>query len=89
MNSDELKTELLKEFGGNNPNDLLNIIGEDTNDEAEPIFLNPSQYIDLPTIENFINENRQRFTIFSVNIECINTKFAELQVLLKYMKEKY
>ncbi len=88
MNSDELKKELLKEFGGSNPNDLLKVIG-DINDDSEPQFLSPSNYQDLDTIEPFIAENRQNFTVFSVNIECINTKFSELQILLKYLKEKY
>ena len=94
--SNESNNEILKEFGGLNPNSLLEILNQsqdqDQNqnaedDENDPKILKSSNYTDLDSIDAFVKKNRNSFTIFSVNIECLSSKFNELVNLIKYLKE--
>ena len=84
--------EILNEFGGLSPNNLLEIMNQsqdqvEDDDDNDPKILKSSNYIDLDTIDSFVKNNRNCFTIFSVNIECLNSKFNELVNLIKYLKE--
>ena len=84
--------EILNEFGGLSPNNLLEIMNQsqdqvEDDDDNDPKILKSSNYIDLDTIDYFVKNNRNCFSIFSVNIECLNSKFNELVNLIKYLKE--
>ena len=79
----------MREFGGTETNDLLEVVKENTLEDYEPQFMNPSIYIDLDTIENYIKQNKNTFSIFSVNIQSLNAKFNELTVLVEYLREKF
>jgi len=88
MNNLTKNCDILNEFGGHEYNSLLKIIDNDT-EEGEPQILQDSIYTDLDTIHTYIVENRGKFTIFSTNIECLNTKFNELVTLIKYLKDNH
>ena len=82
--------ELLKEFGGIEKNDLLEMTNDNiADDEDSPNILTPSSYVDLTTIEKYINLNRNGFSILSMNIQSINSKFEELLTTIKFFDEKY
>lgn len=88
MNGTDLDSELLQEFGGVSKNNLLNILNEqDVTDEIATH--SPAKYVDLDTIETFIKNNKNSFSIFSVNIQSLNAKFGELTSLIKFLDEKY
>ena len=89
MDGHNIEEELLQEFGGTSPNNLLEIVKENTVEDEEPMLLQSSTYLDLDTIETFINANRNNFTIFSVNIQSLNAKFTELTILIKYLNERF
>ena len=89
MDNTNLKENLLAKFGGMENNDLLSILNDspDDNEDNEPKILNTSSYIDMESISEFIKLNKDHFSIISVNIECINTKFEELLATLNFLKE--
>ena len=64
MEGHNLTDELLREFGGTETNDLLEVVKENTLEDYEPQFMNPSIYIDLDTIENDTKQKKNTFSIF-------------------------
>jgi exonuclease III len=87
MDNTNLKECLLAEFGGVEENDLMVLTNTNELDENEPRFLQASSYIDMDTILEYVNTNKNNFSIMSVNIECINTKFEELLTTIAFLKE--
>ena len=90
MNVHENNSEMLSEFGGIHTNDLRNILQQEdssTIKENEPQILHATNYIDLNTINRFIEKNKDGFTVFSANIECLKTKFDQLVAVIKYLRE--
>ena len=71
-------TELLGQYGGLNQNSLLNQIEGTGNEDNEPTLIQPSRYIDLSNIDDFIKNNRNSFTVLSLNTQSISAKFDEL-----------
>ena len=89
MNGELLETELLQQFGGVSANNLLEILKETDVEEQEINILGPSKYVDLDSITSFIKNNKDNFTIFSVNIQSLNAKFEELSTMIKYFRENF
>ena len=85
MDGDNLESELLQEFGGSAVNNFVELLKENSLTEQEPSILSKTTYLDLDSLENFARNNRDSFSIFSVNIQSINAKFSELTILLKYI----
>ena len=80
-------TELLGQYGGLNQNSLLNQIEGTENEDNEPTLIQPSRYIDLSNIDDFIKNNRNSFTVLSLNTQSISAKFDELIIFLHTLHE--
>ena len=87
MDNSSLKECLLTEFGGVEKNDLMVLTNNIELDENEPRFLHASSYIDMESIHEYIKNNKNNFSIMSVNIECIHSKFEELLTVITFLKE--
>ena len=48
-----------------------------------------SSYYDLSTYFNVCNQNSNKFSILSTNIESVNAKFCELTAFIHMLNEKY
>jgi hypothetical protein len=75
MDNTQLETELLSEMGGHTKNNLNQILGNDQIENDDPHFLSESTYVNIASLENYIKANRNGFTVFSVNIQSINSKY--------------
>ena len=80
-------TELLGQYGGLNQNSLLNQIEGTENEDNEPTLIQPSRYIDLSNIDDFIKNNRNSFTVLSLNVQSISAKFDELVIFLHILQK--
>ena len=73
--------DFLEQYEGTDVNNLINTLRlNDDNNEIATLKYSP--YMDLNTIKKHLHENENLFTVFSLNAECINAKFAELHVLI-------
>ena len=88
MASPDLITDVLSDIGGvakNNLNDVLRNF-EDSIDEVKTFDQSP--YISLECMDDFISQNKNKFTVFSVNIQGLNAKFDKLLTLLAELRDK-
>ena len=65
-------TELLNQYGGLTQNSLLDQIEGTENEDNEPSLIQPSRYIDLSNIDGFIINNKNSFTVLSLNAQSIS-----------------
>ena len=73
--------DFLEQYGGTDVNNLINTLrSNDDNNEISTLKYSPYMY--LNTIKKHPHENENLFTVFSLNAQCINEKFAELHVLI-------
>ena len=89
MDNTQLESELLSEMGGQARNNLNQILGNDQLENDDIHFLTESTYVDIDSLENYIKANRDGFTVFSVNIQSINSKYDELVTLVEHFAESY
>ena len=80
-------TELLNQYGGLTQNSLLDQIEGTENEDNEPSLIQPSRYIDLSNIDDFIKNNKNSFTVLSLNAQSISAKFDELVIFLHTLQE--
>ena len=73
--------DFLEQYGGTDVNNIINTLRiNDDNNEISTLKYSP--YMDLNTIKKHLHENKNLFTVFSLNAQCINAKFAEIHVLI-------
>ena len=46
-----------------------------------------SPYIDLSSITDYLQRNKSVFTVFSLNIQSINSKFSQIQVIISQLND--
>ena len=44
-------------------------------------------YIDLSSITDYLQRNKSVFTVFSLNIQSINSKFSQIQVIISQLND--
>ena len=82
MGCEILVHNVLKHFGGiskNNLNELLHNV--DDLDNALSI-ASDSPYVDTSNLINFITPFSQNFSVLGLNVQCLNSKFDQLKILL-------
>ena len=91
---EELTLKMLEMFGGTIPNslkDLLNIgseNGNDDDDEISTFFIN-SPYYDLDSLNKFCKKNQENCSMFSLNVQSINSKISSLKGILQGISDKF
>ncbi len=86
---DQTAKELLDQHGGYEKNDLINVINEENLEESEPQLMEPSKYFDTSNIIEYINENKNSFTVFSLNTQSVNAKIEEIKILFEHLRDTY
>jgi len=86
---ESMTDEMLGMFGGTSTNSLDEIMHKsDDGDDDYSYLYQSSSYYDLATIKEFCERNRSNFSVFSLNIQSINTKIDKLKCVLKYLYEE-
>ena len=82
----ELKTEdILSQYGGSATNCLGTIfsnIEEDETIDSSPICQH-SVYLDSSSVECFLKTNRDRFSIFSMNVDSLHKKHPHISIFVE------
>ena len=81
----KLDRKFLSNVGGVEKNSLLNQIDpypEEYEENEEPVIIDHSSYHELDDIISVMKKNKNQFSIFSTNIESINSKIDELKILV-------
>ena len=50
-----------------------------SNDDNDIAALKFSPYMDLNTVKSYLQYNRNNFTVFTLNVQSLNSKFSEIQ----------
>ena len=90
MHTTLLDEDILKNIGGVENNSFVKIIDADIDedDDMNQIqVMHHSSYYDFENLKSTLNNYKNKFSIFSTNIQSINAKFNELQIFVKRLKE--
>ena len=71
---------VLYPYGGTQANNLINILR--SNDDNDISTLKFSPYMDLHTVKSYLQNNRNNFTVFTLNVQSLNSKFSVIQSLI-------
>ncbi len=85
----KLDREFLGNLGGIEKNSLLNKINpypEENEEYEEPVIINHSSYYEHEDIINVLKKHKKQFSIFSTNIESINSKIDELRIFVELLR---
>ena len=72
--------DVLNPYGGAQVNNLINILR--SNDDNDIATLKFSPYMDLNTVKSYLQNNRNNFTVFTLNVQSLNSKISEIQSLI-------
>ena len=72
--------DVLYPYGGTQVNNLINILR--SNDDNDIATLKFSPYMDLNSVKSYLQNNRNNFTVFTLNVQSLNSKFSEIQSLI-------
>ena len=72
--------DVLNPYGGIQVNNLINILR--SNDDNDIATLKFSPYMDLNTVKSHLQNNRNNFTVFTLNVQSLNSNFSEIQSLI-------
>jgi hypothetical protein len=81
---------ILKNIGGVENNSFVKIIDADIdeNDDMNQVrVIHHSSYYDFENLKSTLNKHKNKFSIFSTNIQSINAKFNELQVFIERLRQ--
>ena len=88
-----ISEDILSPYGGIEQNDLTMQLqkGDDADnlDMNENFFQNISNYFSTDDFGHFIEANKNKFTCYTVNIECIGTKFNELVCFIHMLENEH
>ena len=84
-----LEETILRNYGGVDINSLQNKIDFQLDDETDntPNFTISSPYFDMDEMMHFIEINRNKFKILSLNCQSLNAKFDEFKIFLNKFHE--
>ncbi len=73
-----------------NSNSFVQILDSDEDDLNQPQINHHSSYYDIDKLTSTVNRNKNKFSIFSTNIQSIHAKIDELRIFVKSLnKIKY
>ena len=86
MDNKSIADEILHAFGGCIENDLAHIV-ESEEEEVEINVIHHSPYYSLETVPQVLKSSDNTFTILSLNVQSINAKFSQLEILLAQLSD--
>ena len=72
--------DVLYTYGGTQVNNLINILR--SNDDNDIATLKFPPYMDLNSVKSYLQNNRNNFTVFTLNVQSLNSQFSEIQSLI-------
>ena len=72
--------DVLYPYGGTQVNNLINILR--SNDDNDIATLKFSPYMDRNSVKSYLQNNRNNFTVFTLNVQSLNSTFSEIQSLI-------
>ena len=84
----KLDRQILNNVGGVDKNSLLKQIDpypEEYEENEEPVIIDHSSYHDLEDLISVLQKHKNQFSIFSTNIESINSKIDELKIFVEIL----
>ena len=85
---DTLTDSILSRVGGLQKNDLNELASDTEYTSERNNLLSESPYYEVNNINTVINSDRHLFSILSLNIQSIRSKFDQFSSLLETLKEK-
>ena len=79
--------EILSNIGDQSKNNLNEILRDFTDTDFEIRTLGESPYIDIDSIAKHLQPHDKKFSLMSINIQSINSKFDKLSTLVQYLNE--
>ena len=85
-----LDENILEFCGGLRNNSLKNVldISDDVGINAETNMIKHSSYYDTDNFVNLLKSKKTSFILLSTNIESINSKFSELEIFIKELRDQ-
>ncbi len=84
-----LNNEFFQHISGINNNSFIRVLDTDVDDNNElnsPQTISHSSYYDSKNISTTLQTCKNKFTIFSTNIQSINAKIDELRLFIEHLK---
>lgn len=81
-NNNSLEDRILDNFGGAIENDLIHTIGIADEQLDELNTMTRSSYIDTADLKDALASTKDKFTVFSLNVQSINSKFKLIYPLM-------
>ena len=88
MENTSLDEQILQHKGGIAINSLTKVMQIDEDQENQPRLIKHSPYHEIKTMTNLVSNSKNSFSILTMNIQCIRTKFQELKIFLQRLREK-
>ena len=82
-----MDNDILKQFGGNDVNNLNNILKNDEDSDDEIKTFQQSAYYSLENAVDVLKSNRDKFTVLSLNAQSIQAKFDKLSILISHLND--
>ena len=86
--ANNLMESILKHYGGMTKNNFLSILDNCEDLDSTIAVIAESPYIDTDDVTNYIKTFKHDFSILSLNIQSLNAKFSQLQILLKMLSDR-
>ena len=81
-NNTSLEDRILDNFGGAIENDIIHTIGSADEQLDELNTMTRSSYIDTADLKDSLASTKDKFTVFSLNVQSINSKFKLIYPLM-------
>lgn len=92
-----LDNDILQQIGGSDNNSLIRIIESDTpysvdkqvaENETEPLIIKHSSYHEFDALVSILESSKNKFSIYSSNIQSIRSKIDELKIFIKKLADR-
>ena len=87
MNQSDFNDEILRNIRGKSKNNWNEILNNFTDTDFEIDTFSESPYIDIDSLIEQLIPHTKKFSVLSVNIQSINTKFDKLLALIIYLND--
>ena len=84
--TNNLEEDILKEYGGRMENNFINILGQNDISEDEMKCFNDSKFYDSHELDRVLSSHVNDFSLLSINIQSIQSKFDSLISYLTYLQ---
>ena len=83
------QNSILNQYGGPENNSLLHILRSDEeNSDEEPVVFEHSRYVDLESLVEEFEINKNIFKVMSLNCQSLTAKIDQLKIYIETLKEK-